>query len=97
MPRFQDVDPRTLYLTPQRAAGADPWKLQQQIVRYGASMTGMPPIWVCEDPDGRLQIQNGVTRATRIAKLSPGTLVRVEVTDILNKPIRFRVTIADVV
>jgi hypothetical protein len=39
----------------------------------------MPPIWAYECPDGVLQIVNGVTRATRIAKLAPGTLVRVEV------------------
>ena len=30
-------------------------------------------------PDGELVIFNGVTRATRIAKLAPGKLVRVEV------------------
>jgi hypothetical protein len=39
----------------------------------------MPPIWVYEAADGVLVITNGVTRATRIAKLAPGTSVRVEV------------------
>jgi hypothetical protein len=39
----------------------------------------MPPLVVYEDADGVLVIYNGVTRATRIAKLAPGTLVRVEV------------------
>lgn len=39
----------------------------------------MPPIWVLESLDGALLITNGVTRATRIAKLAPGRLVRVEV------------------
>jgi hypothetical protein len=39
----------------------------------------MPPITVYEGSDGVLMIYNGVTRATRIAKLAPGTLVRVEV------------------
>jgi hypothetical protein len=31
-------------------------------------MTGMPPILVYEDPDGVLEIVDGVTRAARIAK-----------------------------
>jgi predicted TIM-barrel enzyme len=39
----------------------------------------MPPIIVYEGSDGVLVIYNGVTRATRIAKLATGSLVRVEV------------------
>jgi hypothetical protein len=39
----------------------------------------MPPPWVYEGSDGVLVLYNGVTRATRIAKLAPGTLIRVEV------------------
>ena len=39
----------------------------------------MPPIVVYEALDGVLVIFNGVTRATRIAKLAPGVLVPVEV------------------
>jgi hypothetical protein len=39
----------------------------------------MPPIWVFRGTDGELAIFNGVTRATRIAKLSPGTLVPIEI------------------
>lgn len=35
----------------------------------------MPPILVYEDPDGVLEISDGVTRATRIAKLTPGQTV----------------------
>jgi hypothetical protein len=35
--------------------------------------------WVYRGSDGKLQLYNGVTRATRIAKPSPGTLIRVEV------------------
>jgi hypothetical protein len=30
---------------------------------------------------------NGVTRATRIAKLAPGTLIRVEVAGTLRRPV----------
>ena len=37
----------------------------------------MPPIFVHEDPDGVLEISDGVTRASRIAKLAPGETVPV--------------------
>jgi len=78
---FLDVDPRTLRLPPSRGAGADPVKLQRQMARHGVSTTGMPPILVSRGTDGELSINDGVTRATRVAKLLPGTLVRVEVID----------------
>lgn len=83
---FRDVDPRELRVPSSRAGGADPYKLQTQIARFGASSAGMPPIWVLECSDGVLQITNGVTRATRIAKLAPGQLVRVEVIGRLRRP-----------
>lgn len=41
--------------------------------------------WVYEAADGVLVLYNGVTRATRIAKLSPGTLIRVEVVGKLRR------------
>lgn len=75
---FRDVDPRELRVPPSRPR-ADPLKLARQIARFGASVIGMPPLIVYEGTDGVLVIYNGVTRATRIAKLAPGTLVRVEV------------------
>jgi hypothetical protein len=37
----------------------------------------MPPLFAYEDPDGVLEISDGVTRATRIAKLAPGETVPV--------------------
>jgi hypothetical protein len=37
----------------------------------------MPPIVVYEDPNGLMEIIDGVTRATRIAKLNPGETVPV--------------------
>ena len=74
---IQEVDPRQLRLPPSRASGADPWKLHRQIREYGSSTDGMPPIFVHEDPDGLLEITDGVTRATRIAKLAPGETVPV--------------------
>ncbi len=76
---FRDVNPNTLRLPTSRRDGADPYKLQRQIARFGASSAGMPPPWVYEASDGVLVLYNGVTRATRIAKLDPGTLIRVEV------------------
>ena len=76
---FRAVDPRELRVPPSRPQGADPAKLQRQIARFGRSAAGMPPPWVYEASDGVLVVYNGVTRATRIAKLSPGTLIRVEV------------------
>ena len=39
----------------------------------------MPPILVYEDIDGLLEITDGVTRATRIAKLALGRTVSVVV------------------
>jgi hypothetical protein len=45
----------------------------------------MPPPWVYEGSDRALVLYNGVTRATRIAKLVPGTLIRVEVIGTLPK------------
>ena len=78
---FLDVDPRTLHLPSSRAAGADPLKLQRQIARYGKSTQGMPTLEVSRGSDGALMINVGVTRASRVAKLLPGALVRVEVID----------------
>ncbi len=71
------VDPGELRLPPTRNAGADLWKLHLQIRRYGASQIGMPPLFVYEDPAGILEVSDGVTRATRIAKLLPGGTVPV--------------------
>jgi hypothetical protein len=82
---FRDVDPRELRVPSSRRGGADPGKLQRQIARFGASSTGMPPLEVYEGSDGVLVVYNGVTRATRVAKLAPGTLVRVDVMGRLRK------------
>ena len=81
---FRDVDPRELRL-PSGRSGPDPYKLQRQIARFGASSAGMPPPWVYEASDGVLVLYNGVTRASRIAKLSPGTTIRVEVVGKLRR------------
>ena len=85
-PVYLDVDPRTLHLPPSRASGADPVKLQRQIAIYGTAVDGMPALWVYRGSDGALMIYDGVTRATRVAMLLPGTPVRVEVIGDLRAP-----------
>ena len=82
---FRDVDPRELRLPPSRQGGADPYKLQLQIARFGASFVGMPAPWVYEASDGVLVLYNGVTRATRVARVAPGSLIRVEVIGSLRR------------
>jgi hypothetical protein len=73
------VDPRELYLPPSRSQGADPGKLARQIARYGDSLQGMPPLEVIRGQQEHLRINDGVTRATRAAKLRPGQTVLAEV------------------
>jgi hypothetical protein len=90
-----DVDPRTLHVPPSRMSGADPFKLHRQIAPFGSSTAGMPAPWVYRGSDGELQLYNGVTRATRIAKLSAGTLIRVEVIGNLAAPVGHLPTIGD--
>jgi hypothetical protein len=80
---LRDVDPRDLRLPSRR--GADPYKLQRQVARFGASSAGMPPPWVYEAADGVLVLYNGITRATWIAKLAPGATIRVEVVGKLRR------------
>lgn len=92
---FLDVDRRTLHLPPARSGGADPVKLQRQIATYGTSIVGMPTLWVYRGSDGGLMIFDGVTRATRVAKLLPGSLLRVEVVGDLPRPCRHLPTVGD--
>lgn len=79
MPEMIDIDPGELHLPPSRAQGADPHKLARAIAKYGDSLDGMPALQVVRGKEGRLQINDGVTRATRAAKLRPSVFVRVEV------------------
>lgn len=85
MPDFRDLDPGDLRVPPARLQGADPAKLTRQIALFGRSVVGMPP-GVYEGTDGVFMLYNGVTRATRIAKLAPGTRMKVEVISKLPKP-----------
>ncbi|HYV36921.1 MAG TPA: hypothetical protein VE988_14540 [Gemmataceae bacterium] len=79
MPEFIDVDPGELFLPPSRPQGADPGKLARQIAKHGKSLHGMPRLQLVRGKDGHLRINDGVTRATRAAKLRPGILVSAEV------------------
>jgi hypothetical protein len=85
MSEFVMVDPGDLYLPPSRAQGTDPGKLARQIARYGNSLDGMPVLQVVRGKNGNLRINDGVTRATRAAKLRPGAKVMAEVIDELPK------------
>ena len=95
MSDFRDVDPRELRPATSRRDGADPIKLHRQIARFGASTDGMPPLIVYEASDGVLVIYNGVTRATRIAKLAPGAKVQVEVIGQLRRAYASEKTIGE--
>jgi hypothetical protein len=92
---FLDVDPRTLHLPSSRPSGADPLKLHRQIARHGTSTQGMPALEVYRGTDGGLMIFNGVTRATRVAKLLPGQKVQVEVIDDIKTPVGHLPTVGD--
>lgn len=81
------VDPATLHLPGSRRDGADPLKLHRQLARHGLSVSGMPPLEVSRGTDGHLVINDGVTRATRVAKYLPGTSVAVEVTGTVPVPV----------
>src|SRR5438128_276226 len=84
---FLQVDPATLHLPGSRRDGADPVKLHRQFVRHGSAIDGMPPPEVKGGTDRALVIYDGVTRATRVAKYLPGTLITVEVTGELKKAV----------
>lgn len=80
-----DVDPGELHVPPSRSQGADPTKLARQIAKHGASLVGMPPLEVVRGKGGHLRINDGVTRATRAAKLRPGeTVPAVVIQDLPN-------------
>jgi hypothetical protein len=92
---FVDIDPRVLHLPTSRLSGADPVKLHDQIVRFGMSTARMPALLVYRGSDGELMVYDGVTRATRVAKLLPGATVRAEVMRTLLRPVGRLPTIGD--
>jgi hypothetical protein len=76
---FLQADPSSLHLPGGHRDGVDPMKLHRQTARHGMSVDGVPPLEVSRGSDGELVINDGVTRASRVAKYLPGTLVTVEV------------------
>lgn len=95
MSNIQMVNPAGLHLPPTRPDGADPAKLARQLSRYGNRVDGIPPLEVYRDPDGRIMISDGVTRATRVAKLLPGTKIPADVLGTLKKRIHYLPTVKD--
>ena len=89
------VDPQTLRLPQSRRQGADPLKLHRQIARYGTSISGMPPLVAIRAADGFLLLVDGVTRATRVAKLLPDTMVPVDVIGTYPQPIEHHPTVEE--
>jgi hypothetical protein len=83
---LRDVDPAELRLPPSRSSGADPRKRQRQIAKHVKSTSGMPTLLAYEGSDGVLELYDGVTRVTRVAKLLPGTTVKVAVIGKLKRP-----------
>ena len=69
--------------------------MQRQFSRFGKSIVGMPPLVVKRGTDGELMIYDGVTRATRVAKHLPGTMITVEVTGHLHIPVGDQPKIGD--
>jgi hypothetical protein len=56
-----------------------------QIRQFGSEINGMPPVQVTKDQNGELMINDGVTRATRVAKLRPEAKITVEIIDDLPR------------
>jgi hypothetical protein len=82
--------------TARRAQGwADPGRLQRQTAGFGTSIDGMPAIQVSRNSMGNLVINDGVTRATRVAKLLPKQKLVVEVIDDLPIDLSALPTVGD--
>jgi hypothetical protein len=82
MPRhYLLVSASVLRLPSSRRAGADPVKLAQQVAQFQDELKGMPAIEVTMGANGEMMINDGVTRATRAARLAPTKLVPVEIID----------------
>jgi len=70
-----------LRLPPSRRSGADPFKLADQVRAFGTTVQGMPTIQVTRGARDELMINDGVTRATRIARINSDAMIEVEVID----------------
>ena len=92
---FFDVDPASLHLPNGRIDGADPAKLQRQIAKHGRSLAGMPPVLVYRGLNGELILSDGVTRATRAAKLCPGSVIPAELLGTLRHQVGLLPTVKE--
>ena len=70
-------------------------KLHRQIAKHGRSAANMPPLEVSRGIDGHLVINDGVTRAMRVAKLMHGVKVTVEVIGLLPVAVAGLPTVKD--
>ncbi len=70
-------------------------KLHDRMIRFGSGVSGMPSLTAYRGSDGALMIYDGVTRATRVARVLPGTSIQVEVIRDLTKPVGQLPTIGD--
>lgn len=80
MPVIVEIDPLLLRLPGSRLGGADPIKLTRQFSKFGLSTQGMPDLVAIRGMNGEVQLLDGVTRATRVAKFLAGKKVRVVIT-----------------
>ena len=71
---------------PSGRSGPDPYKLQRQIARFGASSAGMPAALEYEGSDGVLVMYNRVTRAGPYRQVrAAARTIRVEVVGTLRR------------
>jgi len=88
------VDPGKLFMPSSRPDGPRRDKYFQQVRQYGSSTIDMPPLLLREGANG-FEILDGVTRASRIAKLAPSTTVPAEVIDSTSRSFRTK-RVADI-
>ena len=79
MGQIIQVDPANLILPNSRRDGADLVKLHCQLRYIGYNSAGMPPVFVRLASNGDYVPVDGVTRTSRMAKYSPGTLIELEI------------------
>jgi len=83
MTNFRQIDPAELRVPPSRAQGADPEEaLAADLLVRAINGGDARPLGLrgCGRRSGGTLVEyNGVTRATRVAKLAPGTPIQVEV------------------
>ncbi len=61
------------------------WFIPSERSKHGNALDGMPRLELVRGKDGHMRINDGVTRATRAAKLRPGVLVPAEVIQELRR------------